>query len=186
MFVTTEPVPGEKLKIGMFSSKVMSKFVDICDEVRKMRLCIALLLRLRRYHLGTRSIRTVLPRQDVDVSPKCPYDQRHLDEVVLEGSYGNDRIDRTCAPCSESGCAPCCAPCFFSSRPSILDLVIVIFFKYRILLSRMDVTRFKERCLAHKHGFILVSVRHSHFNGLRIGPDSLDNYVQDIIPQSTQ
>lgn len=41
MFVTTEPVPGEKLKIGMFSSKVMSKFVDICDEVRKMRLCIA-------------------------------------------------------------------------------------------------------------------------------------------------
>ena len=50
----------------------------------------------------------------------------------------------------------------------------------------MDVTRFKERCLAHKHGFILVSVRHSHFNGLPIGPDSLDNYVQDIIPQSTQ
>jgi len=129
MFATTEPVPGEKLKIGSFSSKVMSKFVDICEEVRKMRLYIAPLLRLRCCHLGTRSIGTVLPRQDVDVSPKCPYDKRHLDEVVLEGSYGEVRIDRPCAPCSESGCAPCCAPCFFSSRPSILDLAIVIFFQ---------------------------------------------------------
>ena len=136
MFATTEPVPGEKLKIGMFSSKVMSKFVEICEEVRKMRLYIAPLLRLRCYHLGTGSIGTVLPRQDVDVSPRCPYDQRYLDQVVLEGSYGNDCIDRTCAPCSESGCAPCCAPCSFSSRPSILDLAIVIFLEYHNFPSR--------------------------------------------------
>lgn len=41
MFGTTEPVPGEKLKIDSFASKLMSKFVDICDEVSKLRLCIA-------------------------------------------------------------------------------------------------------------------------------------------------
>jgi len=40
MFATTEPVPGEKLKIGSFVGKMMSKFVDICDEVSKLRLCI--------------------------------------------------------------------------------------------------------------------------------------------------
>jgi len=40
MFATTEPVPGEKLKIGSFVIKLMSKFIDICDEVSKLRLCI--------------------------------------------------------------------------------------------------------------------------------------------------
>jgi len=42
MFPTTEPVSGEKLKTGSFASKLMAKFVDLCDEVGKMRLCISL------------------------------------------------------------------------------------------------------------------------------------------------
>lgn len=41
MFDTTEPVPGEKLKVGTFAGKLLSKFVEICNEVRKMRLYIA-------------------------------------------------------------------------------------------------------------------------------------------------
>ena len=41
MFATTEPAPGEKLKFGSFRSKLFSKFIDICDKVRDMRLYIA-------------------------------------------------------------------------------------------------------------------------------------------------
>ena len=41
MFATTEPAPGEKLKIDTFAGKLLSKFVEICDEVREMRLYIA-------------------------------------------------------------------------------------------------------------------------------------------------
>ena len=94
MFATTEPAPGEKLKVDTFEGKLLSKLVEICEEVRKMRLFIAPNF-LRRYHLGTRRIGTVLPRQDVDVSPKCRCDERHLDEGVLEGPYGKEDIDRT-------------------------------------------------------------------------------------------
>lgn len=41
MFATTEPAPGEKLKVDTFEGKLLSKLVEICEEVRKMRLYIA-------------------------------------------------------------------------------------------------------------------------------------------------
>jgi hypothetical protein len=41
LFPTTEPVPGEKLKVGAFASKLMAKFAEICNEVSNKRLCIA-------------------------------------------------------------------------------------------------------------------------------------------------
>jgi hypothetical protein len=32
LFPTTEPVPGEKLKVGAFASKLMAKFAEICTR----------------------------------------------------------------------------------------------------------------------------------------------------------
>ena len=34
LFPTTEPVPGETINVDAFASKLMSKFVEICEEVR--------------------------------------------------------------------------------------------------------------------------------------------------------